>query len=58
VVELAFRRALLIQFVVSGAYQIDVLLLGNLIGEFPPGLRAVVYGVSLNPIPRINEQQI
>lgn len=43
---------------VAGAYQVDALLLGDLIRELASGFGTVIYGISFNPIACVDKEEI
>jgi hypothetical protein len=44
--------------VVAGAYQVDVLLLGDLIGKLAPRLGTIIDGISFNTVACVDEEEI
>ena len=53
--ELALGSIGFVEFMVPGAYEVDALLFGNLVGEFAAGLGRVVDGVAFDAISCIDE---
>lgn len=56
--ELSLSRVRLVQFVVSGADEIDLLLFCDLIREFPSRFGGIIDGISFYAVPGVNEQKI
>jgi hypothetical protein len=55
VIVFAFCSVCLVELVITGANQVDVLLFSNLIGEFASWLRGVVDGISFYPVSGIDD---